>query len=125
MAAVGNVLFGSSQFNERSSIVEAWATGLSWNGRGATRKRRRTGDTSSSMRKKSEVGRSWSEELARLIVAIERLSDGLERHGDILHEGRCESPVRGKESKSSLRQSPTGKKVPHVRLWRRNVTTTL
>lgn len=101
--------------------TEKRAPGLPSNGEVAAGSRRRIGDKSSLVRKEQETGRPWSRELAGPVVAIERLSDALERHNSILHEGRRGSIIPGKKPHPSLRVPPRGGKVP---IWRRNPRTT-
>lgn len=73
---------------------ERWAAGLSSNGRRAAGFRRRTGHTSSPVRQEQETVCRRSEELLRIMLPIERLSDALERHGDILAEGNVSPKLR-------------------------------
>lgn len=95
------------------------------NGRGAARSRRRTVDVPSSVAEDPEAGRPRHEELARIVVAIERLSDAIERNGSILREGWGESAVVEKETKPSLTKPPGGEEAAYVRFWQTNLTTTL
>lgn len=85
---------------------------LSSDSRKAARSRRRIGDTSSSVIQRLEAGRWRDEGLVRYVVAIERLSDALERHVDILHEGRRESETTENEPK---RQPQEIRQVSHFR----------
>lgn len=49
-------------------------------------------------------------------MAIERLSDALERHDDVLHEGLSESLAMKEEIEPSLSQT-SGEQVPGALLW--------
>lgn len=80
---------------------EARAVEMSLNGRGATRPRKNTRDASS-MSQKLQAGKARSDVLTRIVVAIERHSDALKRHEDILCEGRSESAATAKETKTTL-----------------------
>lgn len=82
---------------------------LSSGGRGEARSLRSTGVTSSSMSQEPGVGRPRDQELAKLVVAIERLSDTDKRHGNILRDGWLESSVTEKEPTQSLRLPPGDK----------------
>lgn len=74
------------------------------------------GDTPLSMSQEPGAGRPRKEELARLVVAIERLGDALERHGNILCEWLQETAVTDKVPKSSLRQ-PLGEQILDAPVW--------
>lgn len=60
------------------------------------------------MSQEQEASSERVEELARLAVVIERLSDALERQGNIFREGPRESVITEKEPKSLLRELPRG-----------------
>lgn len=69
-----------------------------------------------------EVLRQRNQRSARLMVAIERLSNTLNRHVDILYKGRCESAVTEKEAKREL---PGSKKGSKFRFSQANISVTL
>lgn len=74
----------------------ARAAGLSSNGSRAASSRGGTGSFTSSVSEKLQARRPRNGEPARLVVETERLSDALERHGDILREGLRESRQQGR-----------------------------
>lgn len=88
----------------RKAGRETRATGQSLDGGKAARKpRRRVGDMGPSGTEELEVGRQRKDDLPTLVVVVEKLVDGLERHLDILRDGQRESAATERESK---RQPP-------------------
>lgn len=75
--------------------------------------RKGTGDVTSPGTEELDARRQRNEELTRIVVALERLSNALGRHGNILRERRRESSVRKKDPKKpSPREPPRGGQVP-------------
>lgn len=59
---------------------------------------------------------------ARIAVAIERLSDSLEQHGDIHREGLRGSTGMQEEPMPSLSQPSRSGEVSNARLWQSDLT---
>lgn len=100
---------------------ETRAADLSSSGREVAGTRKRPGNVTLSGTEDVEARRQRNEEVSRLVVVIERLSDSFERHGNILREERRESAGAAKENMQSLKRPLRGGRFT---VWHEGFTST-